>query len=205
MKSAVGVALSEIAITGTWKHAATTGRPGWILRLTSNGDVRSRFNPGNHPEMRTLYLAFDESTARFEKRAVFGDPLGPPSAFIPGPTFPTTAVIDVAVDLRSVVDLTDVAAHGFLETSAQELTGDWMGYEERGRTGPSVVLSAPTGVAPTQLLGLELFDRPEIEGITYISAKVPVTCCLVVFTHKLNRPGCLSWDDPNTGKRESYP
>ena len=146
-----------------------------------------------------------ETPRSSKKRAQFGNPYGPPSQFIAGPKLSRTAVIDVDVSLRSVVDLTDLGAHHLLDTTAQELTGDWLGYEHRGQAAPGVVLTAPTGAAPTQQLGWELFNLPDIEGVKYISALVSITCCLIVFTHKLHRPGSLSWDDPNTGHRERYP
>jgi hypothetical protein len=213
MKSASGVPLPLISVTGTWQHAATIGKPGKALRMTTKGltpaaeYVRARFNPGilRSPGIETLYLALGRDTALFEKRAQFGNPYGPTSQFIAGPRLNTTAVIDVDVNLRSVVDLTDLGNHHLLDTTAQELTGDWLGYELRGQAAPSVVLTAPTGAAPTQQLGWELFQMPNVEGIKYISALVSVTCCLVVFTHKLQRPSSLAWHDPNTGSRESYP
>lgn len=80
-----------------------------------------------------------------------------------------------------------------------------MGYEVRGMTARKPVLTTPVGIAPTQTLGWELFHEPDIEGMRVISAKDAATCCLVIFTHKLTRPGSLMWDDPNTHKRERYP
>jgi RES domain len=200
-------------VIGTWQHAASTNRPGRALRVTARGLASpaayapTRFNPGNllSPGFETLYLALGRDTALFEKRALFGDPYDPRGRFIPGPKMSNAAVIDVDVDLRTVVDLTNLGIHALLQTTAQELTGDWKGYELRGQTGPGFVLTAPTGVAPIQMLGWELFNEPHIEGIKVISAMKAVTCCLVVFTHKLQRPGSLSWHDPNTNRRESYP
>ncbi len=213
MKSAAGLALPTLGVSGTWQHAATIGKRGWALRITRpgfaspSGYASSRFNPGNlsAPGFETLYLALGRDVALREKRAVFGDPSGTPPELVAGSRLFTSKVIDVDVDLRSVVDLTDVTSHGLLGTSAQELTGDWEGYGQRASAGPSVVLNAPVGPAPTQDLGRELFGERGVEGVKYISAKVPVTCCLVVFTHKLQRPGSISWHDPNTGQRESYP
>lgn len=114
-----------------------------------------------------------------------------------------TKIVDIAIDLRGVVDLTDLGVHRLLATTAQEITGDWQGYEQRRR--PGVVLNQPVGLAPTQILGRELFQASGIEGIKAISAKNPTTCCLIIFTEKLARPGSLTWDDPNTGNRERYP
>lgn len=213
MNSASGLALPVMPVSGAWKHAATSGYPGRILRLTPRGVVspagyaRTRFNPGNArtPGFELLYLALDQNTALLEKQAQFGSPYAQPITYIPAPRMSRTVVIDVAVDLQNVIDLTDINAHASLSTTAQELTGDWMGYQVRGLATRSSVLSAPVGEAPTQILGWELFQEPGVEGIRVISAKDATTCCLVVFTHKLSRPGSLAWDDPTTKQRESYP
>lgn len=118
-----------------------------------------------------------------------------------------TTVVPVAVNLDAVLDLSDIGVHALLNSSAQEITGDWRGYEKRGLglPPPLGVLTAPTGLAPTQQLAWDLFQDPRIKGIIGISTKVPTTCCLVVFTHKMQAPDSLHWDDPNTGKREHYP
>jgi hypothetical protein len=201
-----------IPVGGAWKHAATTGYPGRILRLSpagvasAAGYARTRFNPGSAraPGFELLYLALDQNTALLEKQAQFGSPYSQPVTYIPAPRMSKTVVVDVTVDLRNVVDLTNIAAHATLTTTAQELTGDWMGYEMRSMTTRKPVLTAPVGESPTQVLGWELFQEPGVEGMRVISAKEATTCCLVIFTHKLQRPGSLSWDDPNTKQRESY-
>ena len=213
MRSAAGAPLPLIAIRETWQHAATTGHPGWALRITPQGLTSgaayapTRFNPGNlmAPGFETLYLALDQQTALLEKRAMFGYPYGSPPVLFPGPKMTRTQAISVDVDLRAVADLTDLGTHALLDTNAQELTGDWAGYQQRSLPGPLVTLRSPVGIAPTQTLGWELFHEPGIEGIKAISAKAPTTCCLVIFTHKLQRPSSLAWGDPNTGRRESYP
>ena len=214
MRSAVGLTLPMTAIHGSWFHVYTTGRPGRALRMTRpgairpSGHVRTRFNPGDliAPGFETLYLALDPDTARFEKRALAGDPYGDPTGErFPYPRMARTAVVAVEIRLEHVLDLTALDNQALLGTTAQELTGDWEGYERRGRPDPGIVLTEPTGIAPTQQLGWELFGNPKIEGIKAISAKVTTTCSLVVFTHKLSRPGSLMWDDPNTGQRETYP
>lgn len=209
MKSASGVQLPRIGVVGKWKHAASVGHQGMMLRITPRGIVPAagrpgtRFNPGEllRPRFELLYLALEATTTLLEKRAMYGDS----SEFLFSSRMAQTIVVDVEVDLRTIVDLTDPRSHALLDTSAQEMTGDWAGYEQRRLGALPNVLSQPTGVAPTQTLGWELFREPGIEGIKAISAKVPTTCTLVIFTHKLMRPGSLAWDDPNTGNRERYP
>lgn len=220
MRSAIGVSLPLIAETRTWYHAATRGHAGRILRITPGGYTlsasalaRTRFNPGDYhgpaKGFETLYLALDPDTARFEKRTQFGDPFGDPSRgpVLVAPKMSRVAVVPVDVNLDAVLDLSNVGVHALLDTNAQEITGDWDGYEQRGRGLPSPlgVLTAPTGLAPTQQLAWELFQDPRVKGIIGVSAKVPTTRCLVVFTHKMQSPDSLTWDDPNTGTRESYP
>lgn len=211
MKSATSVPLPSINVADRLKHAATTGYGGWILNINSQKTrgsaafVTTRFNPGNllGSGFVTLYLAFDESTALLKKRIQFGDPFGlPGNLLIDVAKQRRTMVVDVDVDLRNVVDLTILDAHRRLATNAQELTGDWIGYQRRG---PGRMLEAPTGVAPTQKLGWELFHEAGVEGVKTISATNATACCIVVFPHKLTRPGSLAWDDPNTGQREQHP
>jgi hypothetical protein len=88
------------------------------------------------------------------------------------------------VTLSQVADLTDPAAQTQLQTTAQELTGDWDGYQVRG---PATPVSLPAGQAPTQELGHALFQA-NVEGFRSISAKVPCNRTLMVFPQRL-RPG----------------
>jgi hypothetical protein len=90
-------------------------------------------------------------------------------------------ILNFQITLGEVVDLTEVSAQPLLQTTAQELTGDWDGYQSRNaRT--SVI--APTGIAPTQELGEALF-LTGIEGFRSLSAKVPYVRTLMVFPTNL--------------------
>lgn len=165
------------------------------------GYARARFNPGNTrtPGFELLYLVLDQNTALLEKQAQCGSPYAQPV------TYYSCSQDEVVVHLQNVIDLADINAHAALATTAQELTGDWMGHEVRGMATRKPVLTAPAGEAPTQILGWETFQEPGVEGVRVISARDASTCCLVVFTHKLQRPARLAWNDPNTNRRESYP
>jgi hypothetical protein len=97
--------------------------------------------------------------------------------------------------LNRVCDLTDVTqAQLPLQTTAQELTGDWEGYQVRG---PLTPVRGPTGVAPTQHLGEALF-RTGMEGFRSISAKVPHVRTLMVFPQNMGLGTSLTYLDPRT-------
>jgi hypothetical protein len=99
-----------------------------------------------------------------------------------------------------VADLTDVAIHQQLATTAQELTGDWRGYLIRSAV---MSVSQPTGLAPTQSLGFALHVVPGLEGFRAISAKVPTRVNLVVFPDKLLPGSSVRFHDPATGRRSA--
>jgi hypothetical protein len=126
--------------------------------------------------------AEDPVTATFEFGAMLGNPFVPGGAVPhPGRAF---AMLNVQVTLSQVADLTGPAAQTQLQTTAQELTGDWDGYQVRGAATP---ISSPVGQAPTQELRHALF-QVNVEGFRSISAKVPCNDTLMVFPQRL-RPG----------------
>jgi RES domain len=147
--------------------------------------TRSRFNPGplppNAAQFEILYFAEDHLTALFGFRAMVGSPL--PGRAISNPAV-SALVLNVQITLQEVFDLTQVrSAQMPLQTTAQELTGDWDGYQSRSMM---TSVTAPTGIAETQHLGQTLFQTG-VEGFRSISAKVPYTRTLVVFPTQLRR------------------
>ena len=58
---------------------------------------------------------------------MLGDPAIPGGA-VSNPTF-TPVILNVTVVLREVADLSTAAAQASLDITAQELTGDWVGYQ----------------------------------------------------------------------------
>jgi hypothetical protein len=158
----------------------------------------TRFNAGHllppADQFATLYFADDPVVGQFEVGAVLGG--FEPGEYIPHPRKPFMT-LNVDIILHEVVDLTDV--HGAqipLETSAQELTGDWRGYFRRKYYTP---VSQPTGIAPTQYLGRELFLTAGVEGFRTLSAKMPWHKMLVVFPEKLHKGSSLKFYD-QTGR-----
>jgi hypothetical protein len=79
----------------------------------------------------------------FEAQALFGSPL------IPGGVVahPTASLVTLAmqVQLTAVVDVSNPTQVGLLDTNAQELTGDWRGYQQRS---PATSVPGPSGKRP---------------------------------------------------------
>lgn len=112
----------------------------------------------------------------------------------------TWTILNVSVRLQAVAELTDVATQELLATTAQEITGDWLGYRLRG---PGTTVKGPTGLAPTQELGEALFRVPGLEGFRTLSAKAPYQEVLVVFPEKLQAGSRISWFNPLTQVAET--
>src|SRR5262249_23734516 len=143
--------------------------------------TRSRFSsgPDAKPPFEILYLTETSHVAQFEIGALLGDPLTVGGIL---PAQGSFAVVNVHVVLQRIADLTAVSQQDLIETSAQELTGDWRGY--RHRTEPLATVRMPIGTAPTQDLGEALFSIPGIEGFRTLSAKLPYHCNLIIFPQK---------------------
>ena len=147
-----------------------------------------------------LYFADDPIVAQFEIGAVLGSLS--PSGYLPHPRFSTFVTINVQVRLQSIIDLTDVSSvETLLGANAQELTGDWKGYQERDAKTP---VSAPQGIAPTQQLGEALFQE-RVEGFVSLSAKIPTHKTLMVFPENLRSPSSLKFYDPSGALVHSVP
>ena len=129
----------------------------------------------------------------FEALALFGSPTTPGGP-VPAPRGSWT-ILTVRVQLSDVLDLSGLASQATLDVSAQELTGDWQGYRLRS---PQTNVTAPTGAAPTQMLGEAIHrDTRTLEGFTTVSAKVPTNRNLIVYPDHL-RTGSLveyEWED----------
>jgi hypothetical protein len=88
--------------------------------------------------------------------------------------------------LSAVADLTATDQQALLETTMQELTGNWDAY-------------AP-GEAPTQRLGSALFRTKNVEGFLANSARIPKSKTLIVFPQKLHKGSEVVFEDQITGK-----
>ncbi|HVA47195.1 MAG TPA: RES family NAD+ phosphorylase [Pirellulales bacterium] len=169
--------------TGTWYRAVQPKH--WPTSLTTahTKTIPSRFGAGTtaHPGFEILYLAEDQQVALFEVQALLGSPL-PGAAYAPNPA-QTWVIVNVSVALSKVADLCHVPERKKIQTSVQELTGDWRGY---GLRSPNARLAAPYwSNVPTQKLGAELYNVRDLEAFVTYSAKVPTRRNLVVFPQKL--------------------
>ena len=183
---------------GTWHRAVQPQHLSGALDLGYTRDVPSRFNAGgNDGQMQILYLGENQLVTLFEVEALFGNPLTP----TPNPARPWTTV-PIIVRLHEVADLSRVATQGLLDTTAQELTGDWKGYAIRT---PMHSVSEPAGLAPTQELGAAVYAVPGLEGFITVSAKLPDSRNLVVFPQKLHSGSRLEYYDPQTRQTHVLP
>ncbi|HEY6331096.1 MAG TPA: RES family NAD+ phosphorylase [Blastocatellia bacterium] len=186
----------------TWYRAVRPQFFAFALRSSHTRSTPSRFNAGklSNPQFDVLYLAENHQVALFEVQALLGSPPGP---IVPNPHQGPWTIISVSVRLSGVADLTSRASQVLLDTNAQELTGDWMGYASRAV--PMSSISYPVGVAPTQELGTALYSTPHIEAFITISARIPDKMALVVFPQKLQPGNYMRFLDPGTGQVVSIP
>jgi hypothetical protein len=119
-----------------------------------------------------------------------GDPLAVGGTLSSPDSF---AVVHVKVVLQRVADLTLVSQQELIETTAEELTGDWRGYQLR--TEKAATIKEPLGTAPTQDLGEALFAVPGLEGFRTLSAKLPYHRNLVIFPQKMFKGSRLEFRD----------
>jgi hypothetical protein len=175
--------LPTLPEVGTWYRVVDPQYLTLALQTSHTISYPSRFSEGQlgKPPFEILYLAENHMVALFEVEALFGSSLNP-GRTVANPARPWV-ILNVQVSLKSVVNLTDVAAaHVPLQTTAQELTGDWRGYISRN---PGTKVQQPTGAAPTQDLGAALYGAGKYEGFRTLSAKLPYNEILAVFPKRL--------------------
>lgn len=196
MKLAACGGLPRSPLTGTWFRALDPRHLPTALSTTHTRCAPSRYNAGPllspSQQFETFYLAADSFTAMYEYRAVFADNRG---NIVSNPNT-SVAVLNVQVTLHEVFDLTDVgSAQVPLDTTAQELTGDWRGYQVRS---PLTSIPGPVGMAPTQELGLAI-SGTGIEGFQTISATVPACRVLVILPRNFRTGSTVIFRD-STGR-----
>ena len=128
----------------------------------------TRFNPDN---LQAIYFAPDSLLARFEARDVLGQWFGDAT-----PSFRDRhVVVEYRIDLGPRPAIVDAcsAQLATVDTTVQEMTGDWHSYG-RGT------------LAPTQDLASAVFNRPDSPmGLIAPSARNPLHHNLVLFADRL--------------------
>lgn len=179
---------------GVWYRAIPIRHLATALSSAHTKGTTSRYNAGPllspDRQFEILYFACDHQTALFECRALYGTPHRP-GGVVANPAI-AAAILNVSVRLQTICDLTvQNSAQMPLGTTAQELTGDWEGYQLRNS---ETLVTAPIGSAPTQELGEALF-RTGIEGFRSLSARVPYNFALIVFPENLRRGSQIIFSD----------
>lgn len=195
MKLGAVASLPTISESRTWYRVVPPSYWRHVLSATHTLPTVSRFKAKSDP-FQILYLAQDSIVAQFEARALLGSisvPIAAPGSF---------AVMSVHVKLSAVIDLSDVPNQVSLDTTAQELTGDWSGYHLRGS---ATRVRSPVGKAPTQDLGLALFNKPKLAGFLSVSAQIPTRQTLMVFPTKLGPGDYIELEDPSSGTKVRVP
>lgn len=148
----------------TWYRAVNPAFARVSPRLSHGA---TRFNPGPSasPPYGVVYFAPDAITALLEVEALLGSVF---SVAVPNP-FRSSVVLRYQVPSLTVVDLSDRANRHTVQTTLQEMTGDWRTYGPNGR------------VAPTQALGvaLQAMSPTTIQGFLAPSARNPSVSNLV--------------------------
>jgi RES domain-containing protein len=195
MRLAARRLLARLPHAAVWYRAI---RPQFLqtaLAFSQTAIIPGRFNSGTaaDPSFPVLYLTEDPQTALYEVEAMLGSTL-PGQAAVANPQAGAWVVVPVRVQLHSVADLCDETQLRLLDTSVQELTGDWRGYQFR----PHNPTRPP--VAPTQRLGTALARLRGLEGFLTYSARASVRRNLVLFPTKLRPRSRVELIDPATGQ-----
>ena len=119
-----------------------------------------------------MYFASDQLLARFEARDVLGHWFGDA---VPSPRI-RHVVVEYSVDLGPAPAIVDARPPQLeaVETTVQEMTGDWHSYPWWG------------SAAPTQDLASAIYARPDAPlGLTAPSARNPRQDNLILFANRL--------------------
>ena len=132
---------------GSWYRAV---RPRYLAEALSVEHTSQGLGRFHRAAYTILYLVGSPEAALYEVEFLSGRP-GVPGRSVPNPRLGSFTILTVEANLSAVVDLTDFETRKALQTTAQELTGDWRGYSQRNA---ATRLRDPNGAAPTQDLGL---------------------------------------------------
>ena len=147
----------------------------------------NRFNDGA-AGYRLLYFAQDPATALIEARAVLGFVPGPYAPAAPAPRLWTLIRYRVQIGSNHVVDFGQPKNRAEIDTSVQELTGDWQGYHIRRLVdAPVFPIEDRRNRARTQELGawFSAYRLGGYFGFLSPSARNPIVQNLVLFFDRL--------------------
>lgn len=195
--------LTRYPVRGTWYRAVQARWASTPLAHAHTATQPGRFNSGSaeRPGVEAIYLTDDPRVALIEVREVIGSGLpGQPST--PNPNPRAWTVYPVSVELLSVADLTRDEQLQLVDTSVQELTGDWLGYYHRPqhRDAPPPYFTH----VPTQQLAVALYQTGQFEGLVSYSAVDPRHRNLIVFPALFQSSSTLSCTD-GTGVTHHLP
>ncbi len=196
--------LHSRSIRGTWIRALHPRHLANPLGTAHTSAHATRFNPGTaaDPAFEILYLAENATVALFEVQALLGSAY-PGAAFVPNPVGGPWTLIDVQVKLQAVVDFTLLTSRNRIETSVQEMTGDWRAYALRK---PNRLRGGSHGSdVPTQKMGRRLERIRGIEGFLSYSTRVATRRIPMIFPHNLLPGSHLRYRDPTTGNWITLP
>jgi hypothetical protein len=195
--------LTRHPVQGVWYRAVPAQHGATPLAHAHTAVLSGRFHNGTaqRPGIQVIYLTDDPQVALYEVRAVLGSPL-PGQANVPNPNSGVWTLFPVTVALQSVADLTRDAELQVIDTSVQELTGDWLGYNFR----PQHQNAPPPYFThvPTQQLAVTLHQTGLFEGLLSYSAVDSRHRNLIVFPTALQKRGSLACTD-SSGKPHQLP
>jgi RES domain-containing protein len=195
--------LTRFPVQGIWYRAVEAQHASTPLASTHTARRAGRFQDGSpqRPGIEVIYLTDNPQVALYEVRAVIGSPL-PGQDSAPNPNPRAWTIYPITVALQSVADLTLDAQLQSLDTSVQELTGDWFGYTLR----PQHQNAPPPYFThvPTQQLAITLHQTDLFEGLMSYSAVDPRHRNLIVFPAALQKGSSLACTDAS-GKPHQLP
>jgi hypothetical protein len=196
-------ALARFPVQGTWYRAVNARWGNTPLAHAHTATRPGRFHNGSEqrPGIEVIYLTDDPQVTLYETRAVVGSPL-PGKANAPNPNPVAWTILPISVTLQSVADLTRESELQIIDTSVQELTGDWEGYNYR----PQHQNAPPPYFThvPTHQLAITLHQTEMFEGLLSYSAVDPRHRNLVVFPTVLQKGSSLTCTDSD-GKPHQLP
>lgn len=162
-----------------WYRAVPSGYARFPLAWQHTRGIKSRFKrtDASYP---VLYLSPDPFTALLEVRSLLGHPRSDRIMPVSG-AWPI--VVPITVHLARIVDFRTPGERAIISTTVQELTGDWVDYDNRVAASPEIASNPP---APTQKLGEALYRHTSCQGFLTPSAKNPVRPNLVIFPDRVS-------------------